>query len=146
MTGINYSRVALGGLVGGIVANAGDFVINGVIMADHMRQMAQRLNLNWSVVSSPSVAMTWMVVDFIYATLIVWTYAAVRPRLGPGPKTAVTAGLVIFAAVTAILFGFQQMGFFTPDAFAKSTALSAVNAILTSLAGAWMYREPPQAP
>ena len=141
MRAINYGRVLLGGIVGGIVANAGDFVINAFIMADHMRQMAQRLNLNWNVVNSPAVGVTWMVVDFIYATLIVWTYAAIRPRFGPGPATAVKAGLVICLAVTVILFGFMQMGFFTPIAFAQSSALSAVNAVLTSLAGAWMYRE-----
>lgn len=141
MTGINYGRVLVGGLVAGVVANVCDFVINFFLIAEDLQQMAQRLGLDQDTLNSPAVAVTWVVVDFIYATLIVWTYAAIRPRLGPGPKTAITAGLVIFAAVTVVLFGFTQMGVFTMPTFLKSSALSAVTAVLASLAGGWAYRE-----
>src|SRR5262245_28896690 len=124
MAGINYGRVLIGGLAAGVVANLCDFVINGYLMAEDTSRMVQRLNLDPALVTSPKVAMTWVVIDFIYSFLIVWTYAAIRPRLGPGPGTAVTAGLVLFAAVTAILFGFVGMGIFTPDTFIKNTGLA----------------------
>jgi magnesium-transporting ATPase (P-type) len=141
MPGINYGRVFLGGLVAGVVANACDLATGVFLMAEETDQMVQRLGLNRDVVAGSTVAISWIIVDFIYATLIVWTYAAVRPRLGPGPKTAMTVGLVVFGAVTAILFGFSQMGFFTTPAFMKSAFLSAVTTVLASLAGAWVYRE-----
>ncbi len=141
MAGINYGRVLIGGLVGGVVANLCDFVVNMFLLADDMQQMAQRLGLDWATVSGSSVAISWVAIDFLYATLIVWTYAAVRPRLGAGPKTAVTAGLVIFSAVTVILFGFAQMGIFTMPTFIKATLFSGVTAVLTSLAGGWAYKE-----
>jgi hypothetical protein len=80
-------------------------------------------------------------IDFVYATLIVWTYAAIRPRFGPGPKTAVRAGLVLYLAVTVVLFGFERMGLFTPDLFLKNAMLSLVVAILVGLTGGWVYRE-----
>ena len=141
MGAINYGRVVLGGFVGGVVANIGDFIVNNMIMADDIARMAQRLNLNQRVMASPAVGMTWIVVDFVYITLIVWTYAAIRPRFGPGPRTAVRAGVVLWAAVFSVLFGFQSMGIFTPDSFLKSAALTLATTMLGALAGAWLYRE-----
>jgi hypothetical protein len=141
MAGINYGRVVLGGLVAGIVANACDFVINSYLLIEDGRRMIQRLNLDPAVVNSPAVGVRWMIVDFIYALLIVWTYAAIRPRFGPGPGTAVKAGLVLYAAITVIIFGFVGMGIFTPDSFVKNAAMSAVTAVLASLAGAYFYKE-----
>ena len=141
MAPINHGRVVLGGLVAGVVANIGDFVVNNMIMADDMIRMAQRLNLNQALMASAAVGMTWVVVDFVYGTLIVWTYAAIRPRFGAGPGTAIKAGLVLWAAVAAVLFGFQSMGIFTPDSFLKSAVLSLATTILASLAGAWAYKE-----
>ena len=141
MAAINYGRVLLGGLVGGVIANIGDFIVNSMVMADDMVRMAQRLNLNQAVMASPAVGMTWVVVDFVYATLIVWTYAAIRPRFGPGPRTAIKSGVVLWAAVCSVLFGFQSMGIFTRDSFFKSALLSLATTILAALAGAWIYKE-----
>ena len=139
--GINYGRVILGGLIGGIVANIGDFVVNSTLMADDMVRMAQRLNLDQRVIASPAVGMTWVLVDFVYAMLIAWTYAAIRPRFGPGPATAARAGAVLWAVVCSVLYGFASMGVFTPDSFFKSAGLSLVTTLLAALAGAWVYRE-----
>jgi len=141
MARMNYGRLALGTLVAGVVANFLDFVTNTFLMADDMQRMAQRLNLNPAVANSASVAMTWTVIDFLYAGLIIWTYAAIRPRFGAGPKTAIVASVVINLAVTVVIFGFQAMGIFTPDLFYKSAALSMVTAILAGLAGAAVYKE-----
>lgn len=96
MAGINYGRVLIGGLVGGVVANLCDFVVNMFLLADDMQQMAQRLGLDWATVSGSSVAISWVAIDFLYATLIVWTYAAVRPRLGAGPKQRSRPGWLSF--------------------------------------------------
>ena len=138
---INYGRVALGGLVAGVVANICDNISNGILLTDDMNRMTSRLNLDPDVVSSQGVFVTWVVVDFIYAFLIVWTYAAVRPRLGPGPKTAIIAGLILWGGITAVLLGYQQMGVFTFDSFLKSAGLLALSTILASLAGGAVYKE-----
>jgi hypothetical protein len=141
MNGINYPRVWLGGLAAGVVANIGDMITGVFLLAEDMQRMVQRLSLNPQVMQDTRVMTTWIVVDFIYATLIVWTYAAIRPRLGPGPTTAVVAALVIWGAVTLILFGFQTMGVFTMDLFVKSAVTSAVVAALAGVTGAALYRE-----
>ena len=139
MSGINLARVLLGGLVAGVVVNAGDFVINSYLLADDMAQLSQRLGLNQADVEGSQI--TWIVVDFIYGTLLVFTYAAVRPRFGPGPWTAMAAGLVLYLAITVVLFGFMSMGMFVPDAFFRSTGLQLVVTLAASLAGGMVYKE-----
>ena len=83
MTRINIGRVILGGIVAGIVANAGDFVINTYLIPDDMTQLAQRLGLDKAKVDGSMS--TWIVVDFAWGLLLAFTYAAIRPRFGPGP-------------------------------------------------------------
>jgi small-conductance mechanosensitive channel len=141
MTDINYPRVAIGGLAAGVVANVCDFITNNFLIADDMQRMVVRLNLDRNAVASTSVGITWMVVDFIYALLIVWTYAAIRPRLGPGKYTAIAAGMVPYLSSTAVLFGFHAMGIFAADAFMKSVALSFITTVLASLTGGYLYKE-----
>lgn len=141
MKGINYGRVVLGGIVAGVVANACDYVIGAYIMTADMQRTAQRLNLDPDRLVSNATMTTWMVIDFIYGLLIVWTYAAIRPRLGPGPATAVCAGVVLYMAITVVVFGFAQMGIFTMDSFIKNAALAFGTAVLASLAGGAVYKE-----
>ena len=141
MAGINYGRVVLGGLAAGVVANACDYVTNMYIMAGDFERMARRLNLDQNAINSPSVAMAWVAVDFVLGLLMVWTYAAMRPRLGPGPKTAIAAALLLLVAVTAVLYGFSSMGIFTPDTLIRGTVFSAITMIAASLVGGWLYKE-----
>jgi hypothetical protein len=136
---MNLARVLLGGLVAGVVANALDFVANEFLLAEDMQRMAQRFGL--SEAAGPGVAITWVIVDFILGILLVWTYASIRPRFGPGPRTAVTAALTLFAAITAIILGFTQMGLFSTPLFLKASAFSLVTLCLASLAGASLYKE-----
>jgi hypothetical protein len=141
MTGINYGRVVIGGLAAGVVANIIDYVANTIFLSDDLARLAQRLNLNQTLIASSSVALTWIAVDFLYGLLIVWTYAAIRPRFGPGSGTAIKAGVLLWAAVSVVLFGFVSMGVFTPDAYYKSSALALVSSVAAALAGGYFYKE-----
>jgi hypothetical protein len=141
MGGINYGRVIAGGLAAGVVANLCDFLISAYLAAEDLQRMSQRLGLDWAVVNGAPVFLTWAAVDLLYGVLIVWTYAAIRPRFGPGPATAVIAALTIYAAPTLVLFGFQSMGVFALDSFVKHALLSLVAAVLSGLVGAAIYQE-----
>ena len=139
MSGINVARVLIGGIVAGVVANAGDYLANKYILAEDGEHLVQRLNLDQAKVAAS--ATTWIVVDFLYGILLVFAYAAMRPRFGPGPKTAVISALTLFLAITIVLFGFQSMGLFVPDAFMRMAGLQLVIALGASLAGAAVYKE-----
>lgn len=141
MGAINTGRVVAGGLLAGLVFNIGDFLLNSVVLQEDFRQSALSLGLDPTALESMSGILPWVAIDFLYGLLVVWTYAAIRPRFGPGVMTAVTAGLVPFVAGTLLFAGFTSMGIFTYSLFIKNTAFSIVTIALGSIAGASIYTE-----
>ena len=139
MSSINTGRVVGGGLAAGVTMIVADFAWQ-YVMKDDMAAMVDRLHLDPKVME-PSSALPWLVVDVLYGILIVLNYAAMRPRFGPGPKTALLAGLILYAAVTAILYGFMTMGVFTEAQFLKNAACYATSTALAALVGGWIYKE-----
>jgi len=138
---INSGKVITGGLVAGLVMNVLDMTWNFTVLAPDMQAMVERLRLDPAVLTDMSYAIPWIVVDFVFGLVIVWNYAAMRPRLGPGPKTAILAGLVPYVAVTAVLYGFTSMGVFTQAVMIKGSVLALITTVAGSVAGGWAYRE-----
>jgi hypothetical protein len=138
---INTGKVVAGGLVAGVVANAIDFVNNTYVLGADMQAWAASHNIDPATLTSGAVAGTWVVVDFIYGLLLVFTYAAIRPRFGPGVRTAIIAGLAVFLSPTIVLFGFTQMGMLTMAMFVKGTIGAIVATLAASVAGAAIYKE-----
>ena len=141
MASINMGRVVAGGLVAGVVANAIDFVTNTYILAADLAAWAPARNIDPATLTSPQVAGTWVVVDFIYGLLIVWTYASIRPRFGAGVSTAILAGMVIYLAPTIVLFGFTMMGMLSMGMFVKGSIAAIVSTLAAAVAGASVYKE-----
>ncbi len=138
---MNTGRVVAGGLVAGVVANAIDFVNNTYVLGADMQAWAASHNIDPATLTSGAVAGTWVAVDFIYGLLIVFTYAAMRPRFGAGVRTAIIAGLVMFLAPTIVLFGFTQMGMLTMPMFVKGAIGAIVSSLAAAVAGAAVYKE-----
>ncbi|HEX5068728.1 MAG TPA: hypothetical protein VFV78_00830 [Vicinamibacterales bacterium] len=136
---INIGRLVAGGVVAGIVGNALHYVTNVYLMDVEMTDMMQRLNLNQFTVESSAV--TWIVVDFIWGLLLVFAYAAMRPRFGPGPGTAAISSITLWAGVVSVFAGLAAMGIYTQQAFIKESALNLVVVLASGLAGAYVYKE-----
>ena len=141
MAAINTGKVVAGGLLAGLVANAFDFVTNTYILAADWSAWAASHGLDPAAMTAPKVAGTWIAIDFIFGILLVWTYAAMRPRFGPGVKTAVLAGLVIYIAPTLVLFGFTMMGMMSLGLFVKGSCSAIISTLVASIAGAAIYTE-----
>ena len=139
MSSINTGRVVGGGLAAGVTMIVADFAWQ-FVLKDDMAAMVDRLHLDPKVME-PSSGLPWLIVDVLYGILLVLNYAAMRPRFGPGPKTALLAGLILFGAVTSIIYGFMTMGIFSEAQFVKSTLCYAVSTALASLVGGWIYKE-----
>ena len=141
MASINTGKVVTGGLVAGVVANAIDFVTNNYVLAADWQAWAGQHNIDPASLTSGSVAGTFIVIDFIFGLLLVWTYAAIRPRFGPGAGTAVISGLLLYVAVTVVLFGFVQLGVMTMALFVKMSLGALVSTLAGAIAGAALYSE-----
>lgn len=141
MASINAGRVVIGGLLAGVVMNALDMFWNFVVLKDDMMGISQRLGMDPAAATSFSTAVPWIVVDFVMGLAVVWNYAAIRPRFGPGVSTAILAGIVPFLASGAVVYGFSSMGLMPMSAFVKGALAAIVTMSLGSIAGAWAYKE-----
>jgi hypothetical protein len=74
--------------------------------------------------------------------LMVWLYAAIRPRFGAGPRTAICAGLIMWAACDALATSIPVfMHIYRVDLAVMAVAIEVVEMLAASLAGAYFYRE-----
>jgi len=135
---LNSGKVVVSGLVAGVVANLLDYVFQGILMKSDFEMMQQRLNLDPATANNP---VPWIVVDFILGFLLIVTYVGFPTRWGPGPKTAIYAGVVIFVSIASVMGALTSIGVFTVDTYLKSSALSLVTLITASLTGAFLYKE-----
>lgn len=136
---INIGRLALGGVVAGVVGNALHFVTGMYLLKVETTDMIQRLNL--SAANVDGSAATWIIVDFIWGLLLVFTYAGIRPRFGPGPGTAAIAGVVLWLGTASVFAGLTAMGFYTQQAFIKQAALNLIVTVVAGMAGSYFYKE-----
>jgi len=85
MERINLGRVVLGGIVAGIVANILGYLVDGVILAP---QWTAALKVLGKGDFTTNQIIAFNVIGLAYGIFAVWLYAAIRPRYGAGPKTA----------------------------------------------------------
>ena len=86
-------RLLISGIAAGMVIWVVDFIANGIVLAERYTAL-QSAGYFLSTPRLPFFAL-WTLVVLGIGIGLAWTYAAVRPRLGPGPKTALTMGAVI---------------------------------------------------
>jgi len=138
---INWGRVLLGGLAAGLVINVGESVLNLVVFADQMQVMQEEMGLEqpgslWMVV--------YILLGFAGGMIATCLYAAMRPRFGAGPRTALMAGGTVW-----FLAWFWPMitmaPFFAPyfalSAYVMAVIYTFIEVQVAALVGGWLYRE-----
>lgn len=140
MGSVNRGRVILGGLVAGIVINIGEFICNDVLFGEGWK--AAMTALGRTMPTGGKVIAVWLVWGFLLGLGLVWLYAAIRPRYGAGPRTAVCAALAVWFFVSLLSsLAMCNLDLVPRDLLAKTSAWSLVEYIVASLAGAWAYQE-----
>ncbi|MEP6993164.1 MAG: hypothetical protein ABI968_01490, partial [Acidobacteriota bacterium] len=135
---INLSRVILGGAVAGIVVNILSYLLHDVVLKTQHEEMMKALGKTLPAGGDGMVM--WLVYGFVWALVAVWLYAAIRPRLGAGPGTAVKTGVVVWffgSFLTAFLMVNLGLMGWSP----LQLVLELVVSVLAVLAGAAVYKE-----
>jgi hypothetical protein len=140
MPQLNASRVVVGGLAAGLVMNIIDALTNGVLLGARWKVETDALNPGL-MAKAGTGTLGWVIVDFILGILTVWVYAAIRPRFGPGPRTAVTAALVIWLAAHVAYASYAFMGYYSWSLIGASSVGGLVAALAGGYVGARLYRE-----
>jgi hypothetical protein len=139
MNNINFGRVVLGGLVAGLVLNIGEFLLNDFVLGTQMKAFMDEHNFREP---SGSFLIVAVGLTFVMGIVVVLCYAMIRTRLGPGPKTAIIAGLfgwfgVYFYSgiINGVLFGIPM------NTMLMVIVWGLVQYAIAAVAGAWLYKE-----
>jgi hypothetical protein len=137
---INMGRVIVAGLVAGLVADALGYLTDGILLAS---QWADGMKALGHDNFSPNQWIWFNALGLVSGIAVIWVYAAIRPRFGAGPKTAVFAGLAVWV-VGALLPNLSFMwfgGLFSHQLMVMTTLGGAVEIVAGALAGGALYKE-----
>ena len=121
-----------------MIINIFEFALHGAVLAKDMDAAVRALGREVGGVE----LLMFLAWGFLVGIFAVWLYAAIRPRYGAGPKTALCAGAAVWglgyllASVTPI-----ALHIFPRHIMAIGLAVGLVEVLVGTVAGAWLYRE-----
>jgi hypothetical protein len=136
---INLKGVIVGGLVAGLILNVVHYVLWGVVFAKDLADALQAIGKT----PANSPVPLFIVLDFLYGVTLVYLYAAIRPRYGPGPKTAIWAGLIMWVIAGFLReLGEAPFGIVPLRLSLVGMVVGLVLMPVAAVAGARFYNEP----
>jgi hypothetical protein len=137
---INLARVVIGGLLAGLIMIILDFILDGVILAKQWEDAFKARNIP-PMEGIKGIAFL-IVILFALGLVMIWVYAAIRPRFGAGPKTAICAGLIVWAlAYLFMTADAMAMQLFPRRLLFYGTLWRLIEYPIAAFAGAWLYKE-----
>jgi hypothetical protein len=135
---INVSRVLTGGLLAGLI-----IIASGMLMVPVVGPQMDAALKARNVPPLGGAAMAFVAIwSVVLGVLLVWLYAAVRPRFGPGPKTAAIVSLVVWClAYLGANASLVAYGFLPVPLTVVGTVWGLVELVVAGQVGARLYRE-----
>jgi hypothetical protein len=139
---LNTSRILAGGAIAGLLMNVGEAALHGGVLGADAERLYSSLNV--PPPAPPANVPILIGATFLIGFVAIWLYAAIRPRFGPGPRTAVIAGVAVW------ILSHVWSGVYLAHGFAGIIPLKLAwlpviwglfEAVLATLAGAALYRE-----
>jgi len=137
---INMGRVILGGIVAGLVADILGYLVDGVLLAP---QWAEGMKALGHTEFSSNQWIWFNLLGLVSGIVLVWLYAAARPRLGAGVITAARIGVAVWVLGSLLPnLGFMWFGGLFSHHLAMLTTFGGlVETVLGAIAGAALYKE-----
>ena len=136
---MNYGRVVLGGLLAGLIMNIGEFLLNTKVLGP---QMMAFFSAHGFKDPGSNFIIVAVVMTFLLGIVAVWLYALIRPRLGPGVKTAIVAAFILWFGIYLYSGIIGMLLFGTPlNMLLIGCVWGLVEYIIATIAGAWAYTE-----
>jgi hypothetical protein len=141
---MNTTKVLIGGVVAGAVfflSDVGFQLLFGGRLAEDMT-MAGLSELPMTL----GTVVTSIVINMVLGLMLVWLYAALRPRFGPGMQTATRAAVFVWLLACLMLTGWLLTGVFSTVTFVLMVAWYLPFSLAAAWAGGRIYTEPATAP
>lgn len=138
---VNWNRVIIGGLAAGVVMLLTEMLFFGGIFNQQMKDAMMALGKDFESGGMDQFAY-FAGYALVMGITMVWIYANLRPTYGPGSRTAMMAGLVVWALV----FVAGGLGYAANDLLPMSlivllVAVGLGETLLGAVVGGWLYRE-----
>jgi hypothetical protein len=137
---INIVGVLKGGAAAAVIMNISEFILNVPVAGAQMQaELAAR---NLPAADSGGQIAVFVALTAMLGFITVFVYAAIRPRLGPGPVTAMAAGLMVwsssylYSAITVGTVGLHSLGLVV-----TIIVWSLVEMLIASAVGGFLYNE-----
>jgi len=128
-----WTGVIIGGSLAGVVINAGELALHRVLLRERWTTAFAALGKH------PTGWTTFIPANFLVGFFVVWLYARLRSRYGPGLRTAFRAGLAVWAVFWVIpILALVPLELFPNQLLFLVVAGGVVNANLAALLGAWV--------
>ena len=139
---MNAKRILIGGLLATIIIAIAETLLWEGVLADAMSAARAEKRLTEASWGGSSYLGTTIVLGLMLA----WLYAAIRPRFGPGPLTALKAGGFLWVATWLVYYVWlapsgRGLLFLKPSMTALALAWELAGVLLAALAVGWIYRE-----
>jgi hypothetical protein len=137
---INFGWAVLGGLLAGVILNIGEYLLNDILLGKQNSDALAKLNRSMPA-GAEDIAF-YIILFFALGVFTVWIYAAIRPRFGAGPMTAICAGLIVWFLASLFVAAYMYpMRLFPPKLLLYGTVWEFFEFPIAALVGAWIYRE-----
>lgn len=141
---INTNKVVVGGLAAGAVMNVIDFVVNGwLLKSTYERELTALKPSLIEGMERPATFIGFIICDFVAGLLLVWTYAAIRPRFGPGTRTAASSAILLWLVQGVVFASMCLIGIFSWNFFVVGALVTLINLLISGYVGAAVYKEEP---
>lgn len=142
MGSMNWQRIIAGGLVAGIILVIADGLIGSLVVAPYVAAHAGSMNAAiFAAGNSAGVSVSSIAKDVVNGLAIVWSYAAIRPRFGPGPRTGVYASVLAWFFVLPFIAVVYTFGVISAGLACITGAAYLVQFLVAGYAGGMLYRE-----
>lgn len=145
---INWGRVSLCGLLAGAIWGALYAIALPLVGGDFLAALPGGHDQPPTLPgghhipgTSPFLRGMVMLSPLVLGISIMWLYAAIRPRYGPGPKTAAVAGFALWFFASCVDAFWAAMGAVPLGVLVGPVAAALPITLVAAVVGAWSYKE-----
>lgn len=139
---INAAKVVLGGIAAGVVMLVIGFVVQGLLLGPRVEaeMVAAAPSLQGRGIGTGTMVAR-IATQLIIGILLVWLYAAMRPRFGPGIRTAALAAFVVWLCGFIFYMDWLYMGMMTLATYGIVSAVMLITLLIAAAVGGMIYTE-----
>jgi uncharacterized protein YacL len=131
---MNIARIVLGGVIAGVIIDVIETVVHRFLFRSYQE-------LGREPVAMSGALMIW-IIGVVFGIAVAWLYAAIRPRYGAGPKTAVVAGVYLWIVAGLLVWlGFAPLLQWGTRLMVIGIVTNLVAYVVAGLVAGYLYKE-----